>query len=315
MPAENRQNLDTFLGGAPSSALARYGWWLLLCCVLFGLFIAMRANRTQTKAEYITASVHSGDIEITVTATGNLAPTHQVEVGSEISGIVDRVLVEVNDTVKAGQAIAMIDTSRLDDSVRRAHAALQANEASVEREQATVVQEQLQLARLEAVDRRTLGAMPARADLSNQRAALNRANAALKLARANVASAQAQLSSDRTQLAKAVIRSPVSGVVLKRSIDPGQTVQAAFSTPSLFIIAEELSRMKLEVAVDEADVGRVRAGQSAMFTVDAYPRTCFPGRNCACQSGCEKFGVERDLSERRHSFKRCLLLGEFKRAQ
>jgi HlyD family secretion protein len=126
------------------------------------------------------------------------------------------------------------------------------------------------------VQRLSGGQVPSKSELASQRAAVARAQAALRVAEANVVSARAQLSSDSTQVAKAIIRSPVSGVVLKRSIDPGQTVQATFNTPSLFIIAEDLRLMKLEVSVDEADVGLVQAGQSATFTVDAYPGQSFP---------------------------------------
>jgi HlyD family secretion protein len=278
MDKNTTQDIDLLLGQTKSSRLRRYGFWLLLLLLLLTTYLVLRANRSPSKVQYITAPVSMGDIEITVTATGNLAPTNQVEVGSEISGIVDRVLVDVNDQVKEGEAIAVIDTSRLDDAAKRAAATLAANQASVEREQATLVEAQTQLERLVAVNRSTAGQLPARSELTNQQASVARATAALKLARANVASAEAQLSSDRTQLAKAVIRSPVAGVVLKRSVDPGQTVQVAFSSPSLFIIAEDLKRMKLEVAVDEADVGRVRAGQNARFAVDAYPGRSFPAQ-------------------------------------
>ena len=120
------------------------------------------------------------------------------------------------------------------------------------------------------------GRVPSQSELATQEATTARAAAALRLAQANVVSAGAQLSSNRTQVAKAVIRAPVTGVVLKRTVDTGQTVQASFNTPSLFIIAEDLTHMKLEVSVDEADVGQVHAGLPAAFTVDAYPGRTFP---------------------------------------
>jgi HlyD family secretion protein len=269
-------DLAQFLGAPPPRR--RYRYWLLGAVLLLITLVFLTTTRKEIAVSYVTAQVALGDIEISVSATGNLAPTNQIEVGSEISGIVERVLVEVNDRVEKGQEIAKLDTARLDDAVRRAQASLAANSASVNREQATLAEANAQLGRLLEVARLSDGELPSQLELASQRANVARAQAALALAQANVLSAQAQLSSDRTQLAKAVIRSPVSGVVLRRSIDPGQTVQAAFSTPSLFIIAEDLTRMKLEVAVDEADVGRVSAGQEAIFSVDAYPGREFPAR-------------------------------------
>ncbi len=269
--------LDDFLGTPPRGWWSRWGKWVAVALgVLLILVAAVRCSTSTKKTEYLTGDVGRGDIAVTVTATGNLAPTKQVDVGSEISGIVERVLVDVNDRVAKGQPVAVIDTSRLSDAVTRSRAALGANEASVAQARATVAEASAQLARLREVYRLSGGRVPSQTELATAQANVARATAALRLAQANVVSARAQLSSDTTQVGKAVIRSPVAGVVLKRSIDPGQTVQASFSTPSLFIIAEDLTQMKLEVAVDEADVGSVREGLPASFTVDAYPGRTFP---------------------------------------
>lgn len=269
--------LDEFLGQPPRSWWTRWGRWVAIGFgVLLILLTVVRCSSGGKKTEYLTGQVQRGDIAVTVTATGNLAPTKQVDVGSEISGIVERVLVDVNDRVVKGQPVAIIDTSRLADAVTRSRASLGAAEAIVSQNRATVAEAQAQLARLREVSRLSGGRVPSQTEMATQIANVGRANAALRSAQANVVSAQAQLSSDTTQVGKAVIRSPVSGVVLKRSIDPGQTVQASFSTPSLFIIAEDLTQMKLEVAVDEADVGQVHEGLPASFTVDAYPGRVFP---------------------------------------
>lgn len=271
------QNLDDFLGTPPVPVWQRYGKWVVVGLgLLLLLLLIARFSAGEDQPEYLTSEIKRGNVAVNVTATGNLAPTNQVDVGSEISGIVDRVMVEVNDRVVKGQPLAIIDTSRLDDAVTRSRAALAANDATVGRERATVAETQAQLDRLLEVQRLSGGQVPSRSELASQRAAVARAQASLRAAEANVVAARAQLSSDSTQVAKAIIRSPVSGVVLKRSIDPGQTVQASFNTPSLFIIAEDLSRMRLEVSVDEADVGQVEAGQRATFTVDAYPGRSFP---------------------------------------
>ncbi len=269
--------LDDFLGTLPPGWWSRWGKWAAIGVgVLLIIFTIVRCTQGAPQAQYLTAAVRRGDISVTVTATGNLAPTNQVDVGSEISGIVERVMVDVNDRVAKGQPVAIIDTSRLEDAVTRSRAALGANQASVAQAEATVAESKAQLDRFRDVSRLSGGRVPAKSEMATQEANYARAVAALRLAQANVISAEAQLSSDSTQVGKAVIRSPVAGVVLKRSIDPGQTVQASFSTPSLFIIAEDLTKMKLEVSVDEADVGQVHEGQPASFTVDAYPDRTFP---------------------------------------
>lgn len=277
MTDKQNEKLDEFLASPARPLWQRYWKWIAIGVgVLLLLWLVGRCSAGGETVGYVTSEIRRGDIAVSVTATGNLAPTNQVDIGSEISGIVDRVLVEVNDQVVKGQPLAIIDTSRLDDEVTRSRATLAANDATVGRERATLVEEQAQLERLLEVQRLSGGQVPSKSELASQRAAVARAQASLRSAEANVVSARAQLSSDSTQVAKAVIRSPVSGVVLKRSIDPGQTVQASFNTPSLFIIAEDLRRMKLEVSVDEADVGQVAAGQRATFTVDAYPGRSFP---------------------------------------
>jgi HlyD family secretion protein len=194
-----------------------------------------------------------------------------VQVGSELSGLVVKVLVDVNDRVSAGQTIALIDPSRFADTVRQSEAALAANLAAVAQADATLAQARAQLARLEEVYRLSGGKVPSDTELSAGRAELARDKAAVAAAQANVVSARAALSSNRTNLTKTVIRSPVNGVVLARQIETGQTVAASFSTPTLFVIAQDLAQMKLPVAIDEADVGEVAVGQPATFTVDAFP--------------------------------------------
>lgn len=271
--------LDAFLGRVrESGGWSKRVWIALVIGALLLLLMLPALFGGPAGPRFVGEEVKRGDIDVLVTATGNLAPTTQVDVGSEISGIVSQVFVEVNDTVREGQPIAEIDTARLRDTVARSDASLAANLASVASQRATLSEAQAQLQRLQEVSRLSGGQVPSKSELATQVATVERARASLASAEANVRSAQAQLSSDRTQLAKAVIRSPVSGVVLKRSVDPGQTVQASFNTPSLFLIAEDLKRMKLEVSIDEADVGQVSAGQQASFSVDAYPGREFPAR-------------------------------------
>ena len=213
-----------------------------------------------------------------MSATGKLAPTNQVQVGSELSGLVTEVLVDVNDRVAQGQPVAVLDTDRLDDTITQSEAALAANQAAVAQAQATLDEARAQLSRLQEVSRLSGGRVPAKTEMEQQQAAVARAVAGVRTANANVVSARAALSSNVTQRTKAIIRSPVAGVVLSRQIEPGQTVAASLNTPTLFVIAEDLSAMKLEVAIDEADVGSVKDGQDATFTVDAFPGRTFPAR-------------------------------------
>ncbi|MBR0552643.1 efflux RND transporter periplasmic adaptor subunit [Stakelama marina] len=293
MADQETQELDEFLGTKPKPWWRRNLKWIAIVIgvILLGLLVS-RCFAPAPPTEYQTVPVKRGTLDVTVSATGKLAPTNQVDVGSELSGLVTKVLVDVNDRVTKGQPLALVDPSRFQDSVNQSRAALNANEAQVAQAKATVEQSRANLNRLEQVSRLSGGRVPAKTEMEQARADYNRAVASLKAAQANVVSAQAQLSSNRTQLTKTVIRSPVNGVVLARQIDAGQTVAASFNTPTLFVIAEDLSEMKLEVAVDEADVGQVEKGQKASFTVDAFPGKTFPatitrvdvGSNLSAQS-------------------------------
>lgn len=271
------ENLDDFLGAKPVPAWRRrLKWPLVAIGVVLLALLAWRMFSGEEKAQYATRAVERGNLTVTVSATGKLAPTNQVTVGSQLSGLVTRVVVDVNDRVTAGQPLALIDPEQIDDQIRAGQATLAANEAQVNQARATVAEAQAQLARLEEVYRLSNRRVPSETELQTGRANAQRAVAALRVAQANVTAARAQLSQSQTQRARAIIRSPVNGVVLARQVDPGQTVAASFNTPTLFVIAEDLSAMKLEVAIDEADVGEVKVGQKATFTVDAFPGRRFP---------------------------------------
>lgn len=275
--ATNQAELDEFLGGRPPSKLRRYVIWagIALGIVLL-ILLLMRLFGGAEKAGYATEQAQKGNLTVTVSATGKLAPINQVTVGSQLSGQVIKVLVDVNDHVTAGQPLALIDPSQFDDQVKQAQATLAANNAAVGQAQATLAQNKATLARYQEVSRLSGGRVPAKTEMDQAIADRDRALANLNAANANVVSAKAALSSAQTQRVRAVIRSPVTGVVLARQIDPGQTVAASFNTPTLFVIAQDLRQMKLEVAIDEADVGSVKEGQRATFTVDAFPGKTFP---------------------------------------
>lgn len=277
MADPNSNDLDEFLGVKTAPAWQRYAkWGAIAVGVILLLLLAKSYFAGPTTGGYATAEVRRGSLSVTVSATGKLAPTNQVQVGSELSGLVTKVVADVNDRVVAGQPLALVDPSRFQDTVNQSKAALDAAVATVGQNQATLAQSNAQLSRLQEVSRLSGGRVPAKTEMEQAIADRDRAIANLRAAQANVVSARAALSSNNTQLTKTVIRSPVNGVVLARQIEPGQTVAASFNTPTLFVIAQDLSTMKLEVAIDEADVGSVKQGQQATFTVDAFPGKTFP---------------------------------------
>jgi HlyD family secretion protein len=271
-------DLDAFLGVEPTSPRAvlirRLGLGLAALAALVILWRLIVGGNDH--AAYATRAVARGDLTVVVSATGNLAPTNQVTVGSELSGLITDVFVDNNDHVRKGQVLAKLDTSRLLDTINQSTAALESAQASVMQAEATEAQTRATLRRYEQVHRISGGQVPSAVEMDSARADHARATAGVATAKAAVAQARAQLSSDQTQLAKAMIKSPVDGVVLARSIEPGQTVAASFNSPVLFTIAEDLHKMRLEVKVDEADVGQVQRGQRATFTVDAFPGRTFP---------------------------------------
>ena len=215
---------------------------------------------------------------VTVAASGTLEPTNVVTVGSELSGTASAVLVDINDRVKKGDLLVQLDPSKLNDAITKSQAALEAAQAGVRQAEATVAETKSTLTRLQELDKLSNHRLPAKSDMDSAKAAYDRATANLASAQASVAQAQATLSSDKINLEKANIRSPIDGIVLSRSIDPGQTVAASLSAPTLFEIAEDLAKMELQVDVDEADVGQVKEGQDATFTVDAYPGRTYPAK-------------------------------------
>lgn len=273
-------SLDTLLGAG-----ANRPWWrrptpwiaaLLGIAAVAGLLAWQGRRDDAARPRYLTEEVRRGRLVVSVTANGTLQPTNKVDIGSGLSGTVARVRADVNDRVDRGQVLAELDTDKLRDQVRRSRAALDEAQAAVRQASATVRESQAALARLQEVARMSGGQVPSRAELSAGEAASARAEAALASARAGVTSAQAALSVDETNLRKAFIRSPIHGVVLSRNVDPGNAVAASLQAVTLFTLAEDLSKMKLQVNVDEADVGQVREGQVARFTVAAWPHRPYP---------------------------------------
>jgi HlyD family secretion protein len=270
-------DIDAFLGRAPQKGWRRWRKWVFIGVpVVLGLLLLARCLKPAPPVAYATAPVERRDLDVTITATGNLAPTVQVNVGSEESGLVDKVYVQNNDHVVKGQPLAQLDLSRLRDALVQSQATLQAALATVAQGRATIAQTKATLSRQEQVYKLSGGKVPSQTELDTARADYARAVANVAQAEAQVAQARANVSTNRTNLAKGTIYAPVTGVVLSRQVEPGQTVAASFNVATLFTIAQDLSSMKLQVKVDEADVGELRPGNRATFTVDAYPSRIFP---------------------------------------
>jgi HlyD family secretion protein len=224
----------------------------------------------------MTKPISQGQLTVTVTATGTTEPRNEVSVGIEVSGTVAEVFVDFNDTVEAGDLLARLDTTILAAQAAQSKASLELSRASKLEAEATLLQAESDLARLKKLHDVSGGALPSKQDLDAAEAARARAAATVASADAQIQQAEAQLAVKHTELAKAEVISPIRGVVLSRLVDPGQTVAATLQTPELFVIAEDLREIELSIEIDEADVGHVREGQVARFTVDAYPDEEFP---------------------------------------
>ena len=236
--------------------------------------MAAAANQTS----YVTAPVERGELRVTVTATGNLKPTNEVTVGSELSGTVKEVYVDTNDQVTKNQPLARLETSKLEQQTKSSRATAAAAKAKVTQAQATLVEREADLGRQQKLKEASGGKLPSQANMDAAIASAARAKADLLSTEAEVRQAEANVGAYESDLAKSLINSPIDGIVLTRNIEPGQTVAATMTAPELFVVAEKLENMKLKVAVAEADIARVKQGQAATFTVDAWANRTFEAR-------------------------------------
>ena len=250
-------------------------------------YLFMRSRAAAQGPRYETEAVLRGNLVVTVSATGTLEPINKVDVGSELSGLIAAVLVNENDRVKKGQVLAQLDLSLFKEQVAKSQSTLASAEANVLQARATTKEARANLEHLRAVSRLSGGKVPSQTEMETAEAKLARAIADEDSARTTVKQARATLSYDQMNLSKATIRSPIDGIVLERKKEPGQTVAASFETPVLFMLAEDLSQMELQVKVDEADVVQVRVGQPATFKVDAYPARRYPARISRVNFGSE----------------------------
>ncbi len=272
-PAEILVNVGKPKPKGAKRALTIAGGVVLALAIIVGVVLLTRSS-SSTSMRFTTSPVKRGDLAATVTATGALRGKDTVSVGAETNGRVKTVNVDFNDQVKSGQVLAEIDPAPLQASLQQAAAQLLAAKADVKNKEATAVEAKLSADRTRALANDGLAS---KQQLEAAVAAADRSVAASEAARAQVVVSQATVQSSLTSLAKAQVRSPIDGVVLSRAVEPGQTLAVTMTTPVLFTVAKDLREMEVTISIDEADVGRTRAGQKATFTVDAWPGTRFPG--------------------------------------
>ena len=235
-------------------------WWIILFLIIAGGFLYFMNGNENQGTGFATATISRGDLRQVVTATGEIQPLNTINVGSQVSGTIEAIYVDYNSKVKKGDVLLKIEPSVLQASVDEAHASLVSAES------------QLNYAKSEYERNKELFAQDyiARADLE-----LSQTN--YEQAEQSVKRMQSQYDRAVTNLGYATITSPVDGTVISRQVDVGQTVAASFQTPDLFEIAEDLSKMQIETAVSEADIGMITEGLPVTFTVDAYPTQTFQG--------------------------------------
>lgn len=275
--ADSAPAIETALGldGAGKAKRRRRIWWsaLAVAVMLAGILLTYQWYMSPSpRVEYTTAPATVSDLTVEISATGTLQPLTQVDISSELSGVVREVAVAENQQVRKGDVLAKLDTSKLEAQIERAQASAKAAAASVETARVTLKETEQALARASELARKGMATQQA---LDTAQAARDRAKAALDSAKASLAIANADLKLQQADLAKSTIYAPIDGIVLTRSVDPGQTVASSLQAPVLFVIAADLRKMELKAAVDEADIGQIRVGQQARFTVDAFPERPF----------------------------------------
>jgi HlyD family secretion protein len=277
-PAQ-RDRVKASIEHASRSRRRRWLGFVVVLLLLGGaafVYFQMRTDAQQAKQpRYESIEVRRGDLKAIVTATGQLEALDQVDVGAELSGRITEVLVDFNDRVEEGQVLCKLDAEQWDAAARQARAQLSANQASLQSAKASVEEAELVAQRSRALHAEGILSQQ---ELDTAEASVKRTRAAVDLAKSQVALARAALGSSKTTLEKTVIRSPISGVVLARNVEPGQTVAAALAAPVLFTLARDLKQMELIIDIDEADIGQVSEDQVASFSVDAFAGREFPAQ-------------------------------------
>jgi HlyD family secretion protein len=245
---------------------------VVIVCVIVGLKVFGRGNNN--KAKYRTEAVDRGDLEALVTTSGTLNPVTTVEIGSQVSGKIDKLYADFNSHVKEGQLLAEIDQSQFLTKLKQNEANYQSTVASLAKAKVTLENTKKKYDRALSLFQKTLISYEEK-DAAETEFYNNQAE--LQASQARLEQAKSSLDSSKVDLTYTVIKSPIDGVVISRNVNVGQTVAASFQAPVLFKIANDLTQMQVECSVDEADIGKVKEGQNVRFTVDAYPEERFIG--------------------------------------
>jgi HlyD family secretion protein len=251
----------------------RYLWLALVPVLLAAGFLLLRGRGEAM--QYVIGTVDRGDVVEVVGATGTLEAVTTVQIGSQVSGTIQSLYADFNSTVKKGQVIARLDPSILQARLGQVEANLLSARANVDRARATVEDTRQKYERAKELAAQKL---IAETDLETAKANYDGAVAQLKANEAAESQAVASVNQAKVDLSHTIIDTPIDGVVISRNVDVGQTVAASFQAPVLFVIANDLAQMRVNAAVDEADVGRVREGQDVVFHVDAFPDREFRGK-------------------------------------
>ena len=249
-------------------------WYGVLILIVIALAVYFSFGNKEQEVDYRTEKAVRGDIVETVTATGTVNAVTTVLVGTQVSGTIKDIYVDFNSPVKKGQLIARIDPATFEAEVAQARANLLAAKANLEKSEATLVDTKRTMERNRELLSKNL---IAQSDLDTAETNYETSKAQVSVSKSQVAQTEAALKVAETNLGYTKIISPVDGVVISRNVDVGQTVAASFQTPTLFTIAEDLTKMQIDASVDEADIGRVASGQDVEFTVDSYPDITFHG--------------------------------------
>ena len=250
--------------------------WILVggCFAIAVAAWLLSGNKKDEQVSFVTEEVAPANIQNSITATGSVEPVDTVAVGTQVSGIIDKIYVDFNSTVKKGQVLAVLDTKNLTSTLNSAKANLQSAQANMQSANAALGYQRANYNRYKALYQKGLVSAN---DFESARLSYRQAEEQVAMMKESVVAAQESVRTAQTNLGYATIVSPIDGTIINKYVAEGQTVAASFSTPELFGVARDLKKMQVLADVDEADIGDVRPGESATFTVDAYPDDTFQG--------------------------------------
>lgn len=262
----------------------KYVWFVFfLTIVIIGGGVFLKFNKESSSSgsgdlNFVTQEIKKGSLEVSVMATGNLEPTNSLDIGIEVSGTIKEIYVDYNDEVKVGQLLAKLDTTKLKAQVDSSKASLAIAKANLKASHVSVKSAKAVYERTKKMYEKSGGKYPSINDLDDAMFAYENAEASYEAKKAQVMQSEFDLATDEDNLRKAIVKSSINGVVLDRVVEIGQTVNASNSTPTLFTVAKDLSKMELIVSIDEADVANIKEGLNVTFTVDAYQSEIFKGK-------------------------------------